>query len=350
MKNYDFLLLFDRFLKDSQSGKRLQKNGARISSLTLEHYVSVFNELRKFTLSSGFSLRVKNMLHATARQLHSEKIYWKRFYKKYTEYIFACGGYDNYAGSHFRVIRTFFGYLNNDLEIISVNVFDIFYIRNEHIPVIALNKQQLQFLIYNVEFESILPAYLKRTKDIFVFGCTTGLRFIDIMHLCKNNIQKIDSGVYLTVRSKKTKTDTRVKLPDYIVEILAKYKGQKHLLPILSNARLNLNLKELCEKAGWTYAVGKQRERSGVVKTIFKDGKTYRFCDLVTTHTMRKTAITTLLTLGMPELLVRKISGHSPNSKEFYRYVNFAQLYIDNGIDKIYDQMKLGKAENEICK
>ena len=232
----------------------------------------------------------------------------------------------------------------------SVNVFDIFYIRNENIPVIALSKQQLQFLIYNVEFENILPAYLKRTKDIFVFGCTTGLRFIDIMHLCKNNIQKTNSGVYLTVRSIKTKTDTRVKLPDYVVEILAKYKGQKRLLPLLSNGRLNFNLKELCEKAGWTYAVGKQRERSGIVKTIFKDGKTYRFCDLVTTHTMRKTAITTLLTLGMPELLVRKISGHSPNSKEFYRYVNYAQLYIDNGIDKIYDQMKLGRAENEICK
>mgnify|MGYP007113004036 CR=1 FL=1 len=58
MKNYDFFLLFGRFIKESESGKRLQKNGARISSLTLEHYGSVFNELRKFTVSSGFSLRV----------------------------------------------------------------------------------------------------------------------------------------------------------------------------------------------------------------------------------------------------------------------------------------------------
>ncbi len=136
----------------------------------------------------------------------------------------------------------------------SVNVFDIFYIRNENIPVIALSKQQLQFLIYNVEFEDILPAYLKRTKDIFVFGCTTGLRFIDIMHLCKNNIQKTNSGVYLTVRSIKTKTDTRVKLPDYVVEILAKYKGQKHLLPLLSNGRLNFNLKELKYSPGLIYS------------------------------------------------------------------------------------------------
>jgi hypothetical protein len=46
-------------------------------------------------------------------------------------------------------------------------------------------------------------------------------------------------------------------------------------------------------------------------------------------HIMRRTAITTMLMLGMPEYLVRKISGHSANSKAFYRYVNFGQSYIE---------------------
>ena len=46
---------------------------------------------------------------------------------------------------------------------------------------------------------------------------------------------------------------------------------------------------------------------------------------MITTHTMRRTAITTLLSLGMDEQAVRDVSGHSASSKEFFRYVKYSQ-------------------------
>jgi len=46
---------------------------------------------------------------------------------------------------------------------------------------------------------------------------------------------------------------------------------------------------------------------------------------------MRRTAITTLLIMGVPEAMVRKISGHAPGSKEFYKYVGIAQDYFKPG-------------------
>jgi intergrase/recombinase len=55
---------------------------------------------------------------------------------------------------------------------------------------------------------------------------------------------------------------------------------------------------------------------------------------------MRKTAISTMLTLGMPEHIVRKISGHAANSKEFFRYVKMAQNVIDKEADKVFDQIR----------
>ena len=61
-----------------------------------------------------------------------------------------------------------------------------------------------------------------------------------------------------------------------------------------------------------------------------------RFCDKMSSHMMRRTAITTLLILGMPEHLVRKISGHSHTSSSFNRYVHYAQAYIDREIDKVH--------------
>jgi hypothetical protein len=43
-----------------------------------------------------------------------------------------------------------------------------------------------------------------------------------------------------------------------------------------------------------------------------------------------------MLSLGMPEQVVRKISGHAPGSKEFYRYVSWAQSYQDMETDKMF--------------
>jgi hypothetical protein len=54
---------------------------------------------------------------------------------------------------------------------------------------------------------------------------------------------------------------------------------------------------------------------------------------------MRRTGITTMLCLGMNEQLVRKISGHSANSKEFYKYVSYAQSYLDNEINIVHEKL-----------
>lgn len=52
---------------------------------------------------------------------------------------------------------------------------------------------------------------------------------------------------------------------------------------------------------------------------------------------MRKTGITLMLQLGMPENMVRQISGHAPNSKEFYRYIRIAQSWKDEESERIHN-------------
>ena len=148
------------------------------------------------------------------------------------------------------------------------------------------------------------------------------------------------------VRSKKTSVETQICLPDYAIEILQQYPKLKggYLLPRFNITNLNLYVKQLTEKAGLTHNIGKSRGKRGSNKeiTMSTDNKkaSYRFCDLVTTHTMRRTAITTMLCLGMPEQVVRKISGHSPMSKEFFRYVSLAQAYQDKETAIVFDKLK----------
>lgn len=54
---------------------------------------------------------------------------------------------------------------------------------------------------------------------------------------------------------------------------------------------------------------------------------------------MRRTAITTMLMMGMKEHVVKQISGHSNDSKSFYRYVNLVQSYLDNEMDEVFNKL-----------
>ena len=63
--------------------------------------------------------------------------------------------------------------------------------------------------------------------------------------------------------------------------------------------------------------------------------------DKMSSHMMRRTAITTLLILGMPEHLVRKISGHSAASGSFNRLLRYAQSYMDREIDIVHSKLEV---------
>ncbi|MBL7896178.1 MAG: site-specific integrase [Bacteroidia bacterium] len=114
------------------------------------------------------------------------------------------------------------------------------------------------------------------------------------------------------------------------------------MLPQHSKNWYNECFKELARYLDFKTPEIKYRTKRGVKFAIYKNKEKrqhYTMADHITTHTMRRTAITTMLRLGMPEQLVRKISGHAANSKEFFRYVEFAQGYIDEHTDKVFEKI-----------
>mgnify|MGYP001175227331 FL=1 len=57
---------------------------------------------------------------------------------------------------------------------------------------------------------------------------------------------------------------------------------------------------------------------------------------------MRRTAITTLLLMDVDEATVRRISGHTPGSREFYRYVALVQDYFDASVKAAHRKLLEG--------
>lgn len=345
IKELPFQDLFDKFIEDSIRKRRIQPNGKALCSRTIATYGYTAKLIREFVLACNFYLRLKQVSHLSLRELRAERNYWKKFYRKFTDYLYGKRGfYDNYVGHIIKNLKVFFSYLNKDL-LLDVGVFyKSFYVRKEEIAIVVLMPEELNYLIYDKAFELTLTPTLRRTKDIFVFGCTVALRVSDLLNLYKTNLRIVNDRHYLVVRSKKKGTSTQVCLPEYAVEIIKKYQGKYNtLLPPIHKVNLNLNLKALMERAGFTQPLTKIRERRGMPVEINRKRCTirnYRFCDLVSTHTMRRTAITTMLCLGMPEILVRTISGHTPASKEFFRYVLLAQSYQDRETSKMFEKLK----------
>jgi integrase len=345
----ELLPLFTRFVMDSENGKRLKKDGRRIKKETIDNYRYVYANILGFIQATQFVFRIKPYDQLNKKEKLSEKSYWNKFYRQFTDYLYTQKGcHDNYVGSNVKVIRVFFNYLKTERLIATGDFFKRFYVTKEDIPVLVLTREQLQFLIFNKEFRQKIPANQVTTLDIFIIGCTVALRVSDLFNINRTDIQRINSNWYLQNRSIKTGTDIRIRLPDYADNIIRKYatglNKRKKLFPRVSLNQFNMNLKNITELAGWTDTVDKTRAKRGrpVECRIPGGTKSYRFCDLVSSHIMRRTAVTTMLILGMPEHLVRKISGHGGNSKAFFRYVNYAQAFLDNELSKVHQKLEAG--------
>jgi len=345
-KELFFFALFDRFIKDSDKGKRLQPNGKRISIGTVANYDYTRKLLQAFSRQKNFELRIRPARYLNRRELETEKNYWKKFYKRFTDYLYNdCGHYDNYAGATIKNIKVFFNYLNKELALGVGDFHKLFYVRKEEIAIFPLMPDELNFLINNKEFENTITKRMREVKDFFVFGCTVALRVSDLLNLKRSNIRVTNNQYYLSVRAIKTGTDSLIKLPPHAVDIISKYDKQKKLLPHFNKSNLNKYIKQLLELAGFTHSVQLTREKRGQLMDLKKSNrvvlaKQIRFCDAASTHTMRRTAITTMLSLGVSEQVVRKISGHAPGSKEFYRYVLWAQTYQDQETEKMFARLQ----------
>lgn len=348
LKQHEIIPLFVKFIKDTEKGRRLKADGTKIKTQSIGSYYYALQYLKEFELRTDSTLRIKVIGGANKRLFDAEKKYWKKFYTDFTGFLYQKGCFDNYVGSVIKVIRIFFNYLNKEIGIKTGDFYKAFYVCKEEVPIITLMPDRLQFLINDKAFDQQLSAPLLKSKCILVFGCTVALRVSDLFNIKFTDIEQQGTAYYLPVKTIKTGTAVRIKLPAYAMEIVQQFKEtaktRKTIFPQIPRTRFNEHLKEITALAGWTGETGKYRTRRGlqVEARYGSDKKKYRFCDLVSSHIMRRSAITTMLMLGMKEHVVRQISGHSANSKSFYRYVNLVQSYLDNEMDIVFDKLASG--------
>ncbi|WP_293738985.1 tyrosine-type recombinase/integrase [uncultured Parabacteroides sp.] len=141
-------------------------------------------------------------------------------------------------------------------------------------------------------------------RDQFVLGCITGARHSDFCQFTKENIQ----NGWLSYVSQKTKVFVEIPVAP-ILKRFIKEKSPALSDRIVSDVYFNDTIRKLAEEAGIT------------VKTrCFKAGKnvTGRKCDLIASHTARRSCASNLAARGVSEVWIKKILGHTRGTTDRY--------------------------------
>ena len=188
------------------------------------------------------------------------------------------------------------------------NPFSTYKVEREPVDIDFLDEEELRKII---NFDTPLPR-LERAKDMFLFGCFTGLSYIDIKTLTLEHFEKDNAGrIWIKKRRVKTGVLSRIPLLPIAKLILDKYKGGEKLLPIQDPPDINKYLKDIAI-----------------------------LCDIkkrITFHTSRHTfASTVTLANNISLEVVSKMLGHT-NTRMTNHYAKLIDKCIGEQMDKLMD-------------
>lgn len=335
----DLFLLFKKFIEDSKNGKRKTKNGKKITKGTIKTYEQVLSTLKNFSENKQYYLSFKTIN--------------EEFYNAFCDYcLIDLNHYDNNLGKLIKTLKTFFTWSEKTKE----HTRTYFRGLQEEKDIVVFTPEQLNLLIdTNINLESVTETYnknnwtieketiletvkmLQKTKDIFILGCTTTLRVSDLLSLTKDQNLLIANNYKLKVYPQKGGKEVLIDLPPFAEEIINKYLDTySTLLPPMVHQNFNENLKTLGKYMG----LDKIKTPITRSKRFEKITTVVTMSSLLSSHVMRRTGITTLLIAGMNEYAVRKISGHSKNSKAFTKYIEFSQQFINQEYQNAWENIR----------
>ena len=307
--------VFDIFLS-----KHTTQQGNSLKPLTIKKYVGFFNHLKKFLeeykSQLNFELFDQNFIHSFKHYLHSEQ-----------------GLSDATVLKNIKTYKVFIKYLAklqfiNDLDFSEVKATS----KPGEIYVIHIEK------VIELQNKKIKHLRLAQVRDVFCFMCWTGQRYSDIENLTWQDINKNENEeIVWDLTTVKTQTRIQVPIIDYAYEIIQKYNDSEKPLPQYSNQKINEYRKELGQYMKWDWIVKKIHYYDGRPKE-----KAVPFYEVLTTHVGRKSFITNSLILGIPERIVKEISGHK-DDKSFSRYVKLAENYKSQIIREKFSKSNVEK-------
>lgn len=294
-----FFNIYDQFIQE-------KKDLGKITKGTIKCYENMKAVLMAFSQSSKYKLTFTSLN--------------KDFYVKFVNYSRKTLEHkDNTLGRNIGFIKTFMNWAvdkkyHRNLE------YRSFEKPSSETDEIALSFQELTKL-YEHDFKN---TRLEKVRDVFVFGCATGMRYSDYSRISKENIR----DGQIVINTKKQKSNVGIPLNSFSKAILEKYDFD---LPLISAQKFREYIKEACKKVGFTNPIQKTsfigNER--IEETIPKH-------KLISSHTARRTFITLSLEKGMRPDIVMSITGHK-SYNSFKKYIKLSKRIREEEMIKAWN-------------
>lgn len=216
----------------------------------------------------------------------------------------------NTVGKYMRALREFIGAAVDAGHVVPPSVVrrgGIGIPEDKNITKIALSPHELAAML---ALDLSGQPRLDRTRDLFIVGAWTGLRFGDLVRIQPEHID----GDYIRIHTGKTGEEVTIPLHSHVRHVLAKYGGK--MPPVKSNQGQNKDIKKVAAM------VPQLQKRIMVVRTVggIRQEEAKAKWELVATHTARRSFATNYYLDGQPIRTIRAITGHRTDAV-FLRYV-----------------------------
>jgi len=277
----------------------IKSMGKDRAKLTLTGYKNTFNHLKRFEKMGKY-------------QVDFDTINID-FYYRFINYMQNQGLGINSIGKQIKNIKVFMGEAI-DLGLTTNLAFKNkkFTCPSEETESVALTETEILNL-FKLDLSN--NKRLEQVRDLFVFGCFTGLRFSDFSRIKEENIVSIDEDYFIKVQTQKTDEQVIIPCNPIVVNILEKYnKRDQTILPrAISNQKFNNYIKEVCQTAGL-------KEKGRLSSDLNSE-----LWECISSHTARRSFATMTYLSGFPVFEIMKITGHR-SEKSFLNYIKVGKL------------------------
>jgi integrase len=206
-------------------------------------------------------------------------------------------------------------------KVINYICMDDFKIMDEESDAVYLSYEEIgQIFSLDLSGNPTFALY----RDMFVFGCLTGLRFSDYSTL---RFQDYRNGL-LFKKTDKVNTWVAIPLRTEAVEIFNKHF--KNNAPVISNIVFNRYIKKIALDAGITQPITFSYKKGNKDIVVTKPK-----AEWITTHACRRSFCTNEFLQGTEISLIMKISGHK-TMREFQKYVRINHEQAAHKIQEIW--------------
>lgn len=251
------------------------------------------------------------------------------FYNDFQKWFYSKGFSTNYFGNQIRVIKQIYrearivDKLHNLTEIDHrefvgnrVDTDSIYLSEDELLKIfnLEISKQTISKYFKDLDSEQIRKKVVSYNlvRERFLIGAYTGLRVSDYNRLGELNI----SDEFISIRAKKTGKESVIPIHPIVRKILD--SGFNPGIKV-SDQKINKHIKEIARMAGITQSIIINKHIAGKYKE-----EVFQKCDLVCTHTARRSFATNAYKAGVPVISIMKITGHTKESV-FMKYIKISE-------------------------